>query len=281
MKRGAVCVAVAVVLGMTGCTANPAPAAPSATSRPVDNVFTIAAIGDSITAAVNSCEAADSCRTNSWSTGTNADVDSLASRLRTSGYRVHGVNFAVPGERIGGLAAQIGRLGAAKPKLVTVLVGANDICASSKNAVTDQGVFATRAQAMISAIQQVAPSAIVYVSSVPDVARLATAIGADPAAQQTWDRHPICLSALYRPTSTDEVDVARRSAVEQRVKAYNDALQDACAAYTKCVWDDNAVFTHAFKVSEVSTIDYFHPSVAGQAAIASIAWDRLQPVLAG
>jgi hypothetical protein len=49
-------------------------------------------------------------------------------------------------------------------------------------------------------------------------------------------------------------------------------LAQECAAYPTCRFDGNAVFSHQFSKSEVSRLDYFHPSLAGQAALASITW---------
>ena len=36
------------------------------------------------------------------------------------------------------------------------------------------------------------------------------------------------------------------------------------------------MFAYEFSADEISGIDFFHPSVAGQRAIAEIAWDSLE-----
>ena len=50
------------------------------------------------------------------------------------------------------------------------------------------------------------------------------------------------------------------------------SLHDVCAQYAHCRFDNYIGFNTAFTADDVSSLDYFHPSVAGQAQIASIAW---------
>ncbi len=77
---------------------------------------------------------------------------------------------------------------------------------------------------------------------------------------------------LANPTSTKRADVNRRAAVRQRNIDFNTQLAQVCATYTNCIFDNNAIFNTAFTTSDVSTIDYFHPSVAGQKKLANTAW---------
>ena len=56
----------------------------------------------------------------------------------------------------------------------------------------------------------------------------------------------------------------RRDAVQTRVNDYNAVLAAACAATPKCRFDGNAVATYAFAASDISTRDYFHPSLSGR-----------------
>jgi hypothetical protein len=53
---------------------------------------------------------------------------------------------------------------------------------------------------------------------------------------------------------------------------YNTQLAEVCAVYVHCRFDGNAIFSTAFVRSDVSTRDYFHPSVAGQTKLASVTW---------
>ena len=50
-------------------------------------------------------------------------------------------------------------------------------------------------------------------------------------------------------------------------------LAQGCALYVHCRFDGNAVFNTAFTTSDVSTRDYFHPSLAGQTKLALVTWN--------
>ena len=39
-----------------------------------------------------------------------------------------------------------------------------------------------------------------------------------------------------------------------------------------CLFDGEATFDYRFSASDVSTLDYFHPSLRGQAKVASLTW---------
>ena len=64
----------------------------------------------------------------------------------------------------------------------------------------------------------------------------------------------------------------RRLTVKQRNTDFNNALQAVCAQYRKCTFDGWAIYNYVFSASDVSTRDYFHPSLQGQTGLAAIAW---------
>jgi hypothetical protein len=105
------------------------------------------------------------------------------------------------------------------------------------------------------------------VASIPDVHQLWEVYHGDPVAEFVWDVADICQSLL----STARTD-ADRELVRQRNIAFNQVLAEECATYSRCRFDDNAVFETEFTRSDVSTLDYFHPSLTGQARLASITW---------
>ncbi len=96
------------------------------------------------------------------------------------------------------------------------------------------------------------------------------------SARLTWGLLRICQSMLANPSSTKAADVQRRAAVQQRVNEYNQVLAEVCAATAKCRYDGGAVADYAFTKADISTRDYFHPSLAGQATMANITWARTQ-----
>ena len=77
---------------------------------------------------------------------------------------------------------------------------------------------------------------------------------------------------LANPSSNLDADKSRRAAVQAQVDAYNVQLALLCGATPNCTFDGNAVAGTAFVASDISTRDYFHPSLAGQTKLAGIAW---------
>ena len=67
-------------------------------------------------------------------------------------------------------------------------------------------------------------------------------------------------------------DVARRQQVYDRTVADNGAIANVCAQFVHCRFDGNAAFNAPFTTANVSTRDYFHPSVSGQAKAAAVTW---------
>jgi hypothetical protein len=64
----------------------------------------------------------------------------------------------------------------------------------------------------------------------------------------------------------------QRQAVRNREIAFNTVLAEECGRYANCKFDGNAVFNYRFTKSQVSKLDYFHPSLSGQAALAAVTW---------
>ena len=77
---------------------------------------------------------------------------------------------------------------------------------------------------------------------------------------------------LANPESTAQVDVERRARVRQRIVEYNTQLAEVCATFIHCRYDGGAFFDGALSPSDISTIDYFHPSLGGQARLAAVSY---------
>jgi hypothetical protein len=119
------------------------------------------------------------------------------------------------------------------------------------------------------------PNADVKVGSLPDIYQLWELFYKNKSAVSAWQTFKMCESMLANPTSTAPADMERRTNVRHRIQEYNSVLQTVCAKYANCEFDNNAGFNTKFKTEHVSTADYFHPSIAGQALIASVAWTAL------
>lgn len=77
---------------------------------------------------------------------------------------------------------------------------------------------------------------------------------------------------LANPTSIAQADVDRRARVLQRIVNYNVALAEVCAQYRHCRFDGGAAFDAQFTKADVIHLDYFHPSLSGQAKLAAGTW---------
>jgi lysophospholipase L1-like esterase len=73
--------------------------------------------------------------------------------------------------------------------------------------------------------------------------------------------------------STATAAQQRRTAVRDRVVAYNKVLADVCGAYARCRTDGGAVFGYRFTADELSTWDWFHPSRRGQEQLARVIYE--------
>ena len=235
----------------------------------------IASTGDSITRAFNTGNIPfTDAPANSWSTGTNASVNSHYSRILHDNPLMSGHNYndAVTGAVMADLNGQAGTVTGQDPQYVTILLGANDACTSSEAQMTPVATYAAQFQAAMSTLSAGLPDARIYVSSVPDIYNLWFILKDNASARSTWSLLGICQSMLANPLSQDPPDVARRARVRQRVIDYNTQLAATCAAYIHCHFDNNAIFNTPFVAGDVSTRDYFHPAISGQAKLAEASY---------
>jgi PKD repeat protein len=261
----AVVVSASLVAGLT-------PGVAAAASAPLP--ISIAAVGDSITQAASSAGSlgADAPQ-NSWSTGTSASVNSHYLRLVAAGADISGRSFnrSVSGAKVVDLAAQMQGLDAIDPDYLTVLIGGNDVCTDTVAEMTSVTAFHDQFQRAMTTLNTVSPNTHVYVVSIPNVYQLWQLFKGDWWGRFIWSAAGICQSLLANPTSTQTADVQRREAVRQRNIAFNAQLADVCSQFDRCLFDGNAAFNTPFTRADVSG-DYFHPSVAGQAKLASVTW---------
>ncbi len=234
----------------------------------------MASTGDSITRAFNSGFVPyTDAPWNSWSTGALRSWTHYR-RILAANPRIFGRNFnnARSGAKMADLERQAGLTVARRVEYVTILMGANDACASSEAAMTPVAEFRAQLKRAMARLSLGLPGARVYVVSIPDIYRLWSLFHTNPTAVFIWRLTGFCKSMLARPTSTAPEDEARRQRVRQRVIDYNGQLEQVCALYIQCRFDGNAVFAYAFRPEHVSKRDYFHPSLAGQKALADVTW---------
>jgi lysophospholipase L1-like esterase len=260
-------VLLVVLLSLVGF----APAASAGTEAPPGLPRSVAAAGDSITrgydASFLGCVLVD-CPHYSWSTGTSSAVNSHYARIRAAqpGVTVTSTNVARTGAKMADLDRQL-KLIAPGVQYVTVLLGANDVCTSSAATMTDPVVFREQFRQAMATFFSTHADAYVFVSSIPNIRQLYELLKGNPSATSTWRTFGICQSMLAATNTT-----AQRDAVSAREAQFNAALAEVCAAMARCRWDGGATFGYAFTARDVSTVDYFHPSVTGQASLARVSW---------
>lgn len=290
-RRAAVAIPLGVLalsLAFTGCGAQPA-AAPTVTRTPTPTatptaeaggVESIAVVGDSMSLAATACGEPTACVEQSWAIGTDAAVDSVATRLGAlQGNTPSTTAIAKLGAKASWARGQVAALKAADPDVVLVLLGANDACAPSDDEVTGPDAFAADYAEVLAGVRSSAPGAAIVAYSVPDLLRLWELGRDDPETVEMWQASPSCRSLLADAGSDASDAVARRTAIADLVTSYNASIQAACAATEGCTWDEGAVNATQFELEDVSSLDHFHASAAGQATLAAAAWPVVERAL--
>jgi lysophospholipase L1-like esterase len=236
----------------------------------------MAAIGDSITRATDVCCWYGDHPAQSWSTG-GGSFDGIRShyeRIRALQPAISGRNHndSRAGAKMRDAPGQAQVAVGQGARYVTILMGANDVCTSSISTMTSVADFRAQFTTTMNVLATGLPAGShVFVSSIPDVYQLWALFHNDAAAQLVWAVAGICQS-LLSPFNTEQ----DRQTVRAREQAFNQVLAEVCARpqYAMCRFDGLAVFNYAFTAGQVSRLDYFHPSLSGQAALASITWSR-------
>ena len=240
-------------------------------------VVTLGILGDSMSLGVNACQEPGQCAEVSWSGGTDPAVGSIALRLAAaSGVEPKVVNAAKDGGDVGDALDRVDEVIQAGPQLVTVLLGGNDACKPTLEEMTPAAEYEAQLTELFGRLNAEAPEATILALSVPDLYRLWDIGRADPRAVQTWNSSPSCSNRLGDADDDSAEATARRDAVAARVDEFNAAIARVCAAAERCIDDGGAVFAYDFSADEISGIDFFHPSVAGQRVIAQLAWEALE-----
>ncbi|QHC59014.1 GDSL-type esterase/lipase family protein [Rathayibacter sp. VKM Ac-2760] len=260
-------------------------AAPSALAAEAP-ALSVASFGDSITRAAATCGGRADCPVNSWATGSAPAVHSIATRLQelNPGRSVTATNYAKSGSRIATVSSAVTAAVAAgaRPDVVTLLIGGNDLCHPDLRpdadgyALTPADAFAASASALLRKIGSAWPQATVLVGSVPDVASEWASVQGG-AAGRTWQASKLCRTTrgalADNVVQTGEAYTATVAAAAERTRQYDDALASACAAVgPHCIWDGGALTRTRLLPEIVSTVDSFHPNVRGQALIAQVLW---------
>lgn len=256
------------LLALAGCTLPPpAPAPPTGPAYP----DRMAALGDSITMAAN--VARDRVGDNpadSWSVGDAPDdgVDSHYERL----VRLHPAltgnarDFAVSGARMRDFPRQAEEAVDLQAQYVTVLFGANDVCGRSAASMTPPETFRAQFRQGAEVLKRLPAGSTVMVVSVPNVTALWDRYHANRQIHDVWQAFGICPSVL-----SDATNATQRAEVAARIDAFNAILAEEAAAYGFRT-DHNETHDSRIEDAHVGPVDYFHPSLEGQQALAAATW---------
>jgi len=232
----------------------------------------MAAIGDSISVGYNACCSLGAHPEDSWSTGNGYPSDGVYSHYQrilavTPSISGNVYNDAVPGAKVADTNSQAQTAVAQQAQYVTILIGANDVCTGSIPSMTSTANFHSAFQSTMSTLESgLPPAAHIFFSSIPNIYQLWSVLHGNPAAQAAWSLG-ICQSML----STSNTEAQRQQVLSQE-EADNSVLSQVCRQYANCKWDRDATFDYQFTPSDVSTLDYFHPSQSGQGTLATVTW---------
>jgi lysophospholipase L1-like esterase len=255
-------------VALLAATLGPSTAAGAADAPPLPD--SMAAIGDSITQAVDVAWFYGNWPGHSWSTG-YVPFDGVAShyeRIRAQHPAITGErhNDAVSGARMADAPGQARQAVAQGAEYVTILMGANDLC-GWEGSMTSPEDFRRDVAATMETLAASPARPHVFVASIPNLYQLWSILHTDPAARLVWQVAGICPSIL----GADRTE-ADRQAVAARERVFNAILDEVCAASPRCRFDGYRIFSYRFTKDMVSKLDYFHPSLAGQATLAAETW---------
>jgi len=265
------------LLGLLALTALLLPPSPKgASGLTAGYPDSMASLGDSITRATNPEPFLLGDQPQySWSTGDSSAVESHYYRILQQNSLISGNNYndAVSGARMTDLNGQAQSAVSQGVEYVTILMGANDVCTSSEATMTTVETYRSQFQQAMDTLTSGLPDARIFVASIPDIYGLWSILKDNLSARFMWNTFSICQSMLANPTSTAQADVERRDRVRQRNIDFNTQLAEVCALYTNCLLDNNTGFNTQYEPIHISSLDYFHPSIAGQTLAASVTWD--------
>lgn len=243
---------------------------PVAAATPPPLPASMAALGDSITRGYDVCCFYGDHPGQSWSTG-SAWYDGISShyerikRVKPS-IAGHVYNNATTGAKMAAAPSQAAKAVTQGAGYVTILLGANDLCTSSPSTMTSTDSFRAQFERAIETLAQ-EPSRRIFVSSIPNIYQLWKVLHTNRLARTVWAAAHICQSMLGASRTSTE-----RKQVVDREREFNKILAATCARYANCRWDGGATYNYRFSPSQVSTLDFFHPSLRGQAALAGVTW---------
>lgn len=261
-------------------------------ATPVDNSTPViktppkvlVSLGDSITQAANACEPYQECPQVSWSTGETPETENNVFNTHTGTFKeqieklnkepitVH--NNARSYTKVNDLPNQAQLAVTQQAEFITILSGANDLCVANENKITSPESFKDSLTETLNILNDKLPKSKIFIASIPNIYQLWETNHNNLEAVHKWDEGKLCQSMLENPTSNDQEDTARRARVALKLEQFNNILEQVCVSAVNCSTDNKRIFNTKFENTDLSEVDFFHPSVKGQQKIASTAWNN-------
>jgi lysophospholipase L1-like esterase len=271
--------------GVPSPTVVPSPAAAATSSTPQLPTM-LAAIGDSYSQAWS---VSPSYRKDhpvfSWVVGTakGDGVFSLRERFEALGARLAVVDAATSGKKMSDASRQATAVVIEAAKLplgstvyVTFELGTNDLCDEPMTTATD---FETQLRSAVSILRADLPAGSrILMLSVPDFSHFYDITQADATARATLSR---VANSTTCPPFLGRDSPYSMSEAEATLASYDSILVGVCSEIEAADGPSNKLHCRSnptllaerdFKIKDLSTYDYFHPSLSGQARMAAAAW---------
>lgn len=221
----------------------------------------------------------------SWVVGSAAGdvVHSLRERFQAAGASLTVVDAATSGRKMSDATRQASivvaaarKLGAGRRAFVTFELGTNDLCDDARTSPSDFEAQLTSAVSVLRAGLPVGSE--ILIMPLPDFDHFRAITQADPGALAalSLDVNSRNCAPFLGSNGTLSLDQAEAAMAEYDailLKAC-DAIQstDGASGRLSCRTDQTLLSERDFKIGDLSTVDYFHPSLSGQARIAAAAW---------
>jgi lysophospholipase L1-like esterase len=221
----------------------------------------------------------------SWVVGTakSDGVTSLLEHLRAAGASPTVVDAATSGKKMVDAPRQALEVVAAAANLepgktvyVTFELGTNDLCDDPKTSIAD---FTDQLDTAIETLQVGLPrGSRLLMMAVPDFRHFRDITQADPVTKAAFLEARNASRCAPFLGANSQVSLEDAGAI---LDGYNAALEAACArlnsatgasAHLQCTWNLDLLSERDFGVMDLSRVDYFHPSLSGQAKMAAAAW---------
>ena len=246
----------------------------------------LAAIGDSYTQAWSVSPAYKRDHPGySWAVGTykHDGVFSLLERFQSLGDNIRVEDAATSGKKMDDAARQATRIVASAATLppgstvyLTFELGTNDLCDTP---TTDPAAFEAQLRAAVEVLRSGLPAGSrILMLSVPDFSHFSDITQANSAARAllgTRSHSQTCAPFLGSDSPLS------LQAAELVLTGYDAILFKVCdeieaadgqAGRLHCLRNDALLAERNFTINDLSTVDYFHPSISGQAKMAASAW---------